>query len=72
MRTETPAHYLTPAAFRAGRLAMGLTQEQLSEQLGPCREVISKIENGHSVITRTMELAFDRLMIRDIVPLLGE
>ncbi|HXJ29479.1 MAG TPA: helix-turn-helix transcriptional regulator [Gemmatimonadales bacterium] len=72
--TATPS-VRTPEGFRAWRLAHGLSQPQLAELLGlSTKIIISRYENGHSPITRIIELALVGLdqELRNATPLVSD
>lgn len=52
---------MTPEQYKARRLALGLTQAELAEQLGIPRESISRREAGLQRLTLEAEIAIRAL-----------
>ena len=48
---------VSAATFRAARKALGLTQAEVAELLGTTAETLSRYENGHLEVPRTVQLA---------------
>lgn len=55
---------LTPAALRALRTNLRLTQTALAGRLGMTRDAIAAMESGRRPITRVTELALEHLSCR--------
>jgi transcriptional regulator with XRE-family HTH domain len=53
---------MTPAAFRAAREALGLTQVQLGQALGVTGQYVSDIERGQRSPSKTLVMMLERLV----------
>lgn len=63
--------YMSPEEFRRLRLALGLTQEQVAEQLRTTRMTITRYEGGKRRIPGVVEVALKQLESSPRLPLAG-